>query len=398
MDSCRSRQAWLMVGLLWFLLGIAWAPSSKLYQQGLIYLFCVPTLLLLRSERNRVRALWGGARTVLLGIVLLICWGAASAVWSTASEPVREIAHVVYALFFLAGMVLLSEGGQQRLILVMQVAGGGLALSAFVALVKGYGIDHQPWWWRLEGLGSLNHPILGGYVIGLAMVWSSCLPPRSHPWRLVWGGSLLVFLVFMVMTQSRGVWVALLVTMLFMPLWHRGREAWLVSGLLLLVGLVGYWQFPSVVLARGASYRPEILHASLQMIAEHPWLGLGVGNDYQVRVDSLGLVFDHSHNIFTHVAIELGIPGLLCWLLVWGGSFLIAWQQRGTALGSALLGVLLFSTVALLFDGASLWGSPRPEWFLTWLPVGLALGLQVGAAPPSGTGEPLCYHAGPSNT
>ena len=68
-------------------------------------------------------------------------------------------------------------------------------------------------------------------------------------------------------------------------------------------------------MARGVSYRPQILMASLQMIAEHPWRGLGLGGDYKVFAD--GMYFDHAHNLFTHVAIELGLPGLLLWCAAW---------------------------------------------------------------------------------
>ncbi|MOA03242.1 O-Antigen ligase [compost metagenome] len=258
-------------------------------------------------------------------------------------------------------------------------------------------MEQRPWFWRLEGLGGLSHPIIGGYVTGLAAVWLFGFPPRAHWERLAWAAGLLALVAFMLMTQSRGAWLALLVTTMLMPLWRKRRTSWLASGVLVLVSAVGYWQFESVITARGASFRPEILSVSLQMIGVHPWLGLGLGSDYQIWVDSLNMEFDHSHNIFTHVAIELGLPGLLCWLVIWGGCFLIAWQQRRTTLGGALLAMLLFSTLALLFDGASLWDSPRPEWFLTWLPVGLALGLRAASPSASGGGS-LCYHASPSKS
>src|SRR5690606_32187282 len=80
-------------------------------------------------------------------------------------------------------------------------------------------------------------------------------------------------------------------------------------------------------------------------------------------------------------------PGLILWLAVWLRCFVIAVRERATVLGSALLGMWFFSTFALLFDGANLWDSPRPEWFLTWLPVGLALG--------TGAASSLCYHPQP---
>ncbi|MER8326111.1 O-antigen ligase family protein, partial [Acinetobacter baumannii] len=70
-----------------------------------------------------------------------------------------------------------------------------------------------------------------------------------------------------------------------------------------------------VITQRGSSYRPEIFQAVLQMIGERPWTGLGLGAEYDVS--TVGMVFDHSHNMFTHVAIEIGLPGMLLWIAAW---------------------------------------------------------------------------------
>ena len=36
MQETRWAQAWMTIGLLWFLLAIAVAPTNKVYQQGLV--------------------------------------------------------------------------------------------------------------------------------------------------------------------------------------------------------------------------------------------------------------------------------------------------------------------------------------------------------------------------
>ena len=45
-------------------------------------------------------------------------------------------------------------------------------------------------------------------------------------------------------------------------------------------------------------------------------------------ISAVGMLFDHFHNMFTHITMQ--------------------------------------------FDAASLTGTPRAEWFISWLPVGLA--------------------------
>ena len=117
---------------------------------------------------------------------------------------------------------------------------------------------------------------------------------------------------------------------------------------------------------------------SLQIIREHPWTGLGLGADFTVT--AVGITFDHSHNLFTSVAIELGLPGLLFWCIAWFSVFFYAWRARATLLGQGVLGAWVFSMLAMQFDAASLLGTPRAEWFITWLPIALASLLSVNKA------------------
>ncbi|HAG79440.1 lipid A export permease/ATP-binding protein MsbA [Stutzerimonas stutzeri] len=350
----------------------------------MIVFFWLPAMWACWSYRTALLDLWRKEKSLLTALVALVAWAAVSAFWSAAEEPAREVKRLIYVVLFLLGLACLMRQ-PLRVVLVLQWAGFGLALAALVALVQRYGIEAKPWAWRMQGYGLLDHPIIGGYVFGIALVWWFCLPPSRTMLRFVWALGLLALFAFIVMTQSRGVWIALLATVLLMPAWRSGRAGLFVAFLLLVVAALGYWLFGSYVVARGTSYRPEIFAASLAMIGDRPWLGLGLGSDYQVG--ALGRMFDHTHNLFTHAAVELGLPGLILWLAVWLRCFVIAVRERATFLGSALLGMWFFSTFALLFDGANLWDSPRPEWFLTWLPVGLALG--------AGAASSLCYHPRP---
>ena len=352
MDSRRMGLAWLTLGLLWFLLGITWISTAKVYQQGLIVLFWLPAIVASLSCRTLLLDLWRRERSLVTALLALVVWAALSVSWTAAEEPAREAKRLIYVVFFLLGLVCLGQA-PSRVVSVLSWAGFGLALAA---LIRHYGLESKPSAWRAQGFGLLDHPIIGGYVFGMALVWWLCLPPRRTLLRWVWAAGLLTLFAFIVMTQSRGVWVALLASVLLMPAWRAGRAGLIVAVLVLFVAVLGYWLFGSYVVSRGTSYRPEIFAASLAMIADRPWLGLGLGSEYQVK--ALGLMFDHTHNLFTHAALELGLPGLVLWLSVWVRCVVMAVRERATPLGGALVGMLLFSTLALLFDGASLWDSP----------------------------------------
>lgn len=365
---------WLGLGILWFLVGIVLFSSHKPYRQGLIFLYWLPVVILLVSRWPAVRELWQRARPLIAALGVLIAWAAISLLWTPEDDLIRQFRRLLFVVLFLLGFALFGLLRPQNVTTLLRLACHFLALSCLVALVTQYaGGDFTH---RAGGLGQLEHPILGGYAIAVAALLLAFLP---HPrYRALWGTSLLIMLALVIMTQSRGLWVALLAALMAMALLRGERTTWIVTGLLLFVAAIGFLQFREVILERGLSYRPEIFHASLDMILQRPWFGLGLGGGYELQLASVEEPMPHSHNLFAHVAIELGLIGLLFWLAVWCCLLNVAWAHREIALGRALLAVLLFCTVAQLFDGGQLWESPRADWFFTWLPVGLGLFLLTG--------------------
>lgn len=365
----------LGVGYLWFLLGIVWAPSNKLYQQGLIVLLWLPALIAAILLHKRLLPVWRAHRVFLTLLLLLLGWALLSALWTNAEEPLKELKRVLYVGLFLAAVAMLADMRPEFVWKGLAVAFVALALSSPLSLYLFYVRDMNPLHVRIYGLGQAGHPILGSYVMALAVMWGMQYLPRNGWQRVLWGGLIALLLLFIAFGQSRGAMLALAIAACSMPLWSGGRVAWLVCLTALGIALIGFLLFAPLILERGLSYRPEIFWASLKMIMQNPWLGLGLGAEYRVVTDNYPAGFDHSHNAFTHTAIELGVPGLLLWSGLWLAAFRIAWVSRQSREGRMLLGSLLVSFVALQFDAASLWGSPRAEWFVTWLPIGLAVAL-----------------------
>jgi O-antigen ligase len=124
---------------------------------------------------------------------------------------------------------------------------------------------------------------------------------------------------------------------------------------------------------RGFSYRPQIFEQACQLIRAHPLLGLGMGSEYEIHVDDQ--VWEHSHNIFTHLAITLGLPGAALWLATWLAVGWRAWRYRHVAIGRSLLALWLYASVAWQFDAPFLMQKPDVEWLLGWLPLAVSLGL-----------------------
>jgi O-antigen ligase len=183
-----------------------------------------------------------------------------------------------------------------------------------------------------------------------------------------------------VLTRSKGPLLALIAACLIIPICAPSRGRILLALLLLGGAIMAVCLSPEFLLRGGLSYRPDLLLGAWERFLQHPWLGLGVGTSYELEVAAIGATFEHAHNLFAHLALQLGLPGLVLWLstllvVLWRG-----WSSRASAAGLALCGLLGFSVVALMTDGIGPWVKPREEWFTVWLPIFLCLALFAGGA------------------
>ncbi|RYJ64077.1 O-antigen ligase family protein [Pseudomonas songnenensis] len=378
----------LCLGYLWFLIGIVWIPTNKLYQQGLVALLWLPALVAAALLRRRLTAAWQSEKLLVGLALLLLAWAGLSVIWTEAGESSRELKRVLYVGLFLGAFVLLALERPAFVWKGLELAFVLLALSCPLSIYLFYGLDMHPLQARLRGIGQAGHPILGAYVMALAVVWGLQCVPRIGWQRILWGALLAMLMLFIALGQSRGAMLALGLAAISMPFWGGGRGGWLVFLSACLIALSGFFLFAPFILERGLSHRPDIFWSSVDMISQNPWLGLGIGTDYRVVTTHFPKGVDHSHNVFTHAAIELGMPGLVLWAALWLAAFRVAWEARQSREGRLLLSSLLVSFVAQQFDAASLWGSPRAEWFVTWLPIGLALALAVQRRRPENDSEP----------
>lgn len=369
-------QVWLGFGLVWFMAAIALAPSNKVYQQGLILFLWLPTLIMAWPARQVLAEAFRRQPVLWCSVLLLLAWSAISLAWSANPQVLRESKRLLYILVFLLAFPLLAQAGEPRLRRLLQAGGLLLAVAALVSMINFYGVHGLLLRSRLQGIGEISHPILGAYVIGAGLLVLLYEVPLHRGLQLAWLLALLLLGAFVAFSQSRGAILSLVFTVVVAPLWFRDRYSRLVAALALLASGMALFFMYDLLTLRGASYRPEIFQVALQMIAQHPWTGVGLGGDYNVF--AAGRRFDHTHNMFTHVALELGVPGMLLWIAVWLSALREILRARSSLFGKVLLGLWLFSTLAMQFDAASLTATPRAEWFISWLPVGLAMLLPWG--------------------
>lgn len=211
--------------------------------------------------------------------------------------------------------------------------------------------------------------------------------------------SSLVMVFFLILTQSRGAWIAIFIVLIFFPVF-RWRWGWVLSilGILATFSIVYTIGLTKVLNAlvsggsvRGIQGRIEIWERAYYMIRDFPFTGIGMGSFtkvadslYPFTLASPGSIF-HAHNLILQIGLDLGLIGLSAWIAILVIHFIQAWKSRLTgktnknarieAIGFALMG----STLVLMIHGTMdsvVWGMVRPAP-LVWAIWGIGSSLYL---------------------
>ncbi len=256
------------------------------------------------------------------------------------------------------------------------------------------------------GIMAMMLPFAGGMAV---RAWQGIRqtprPRRLKPWLLLAAGlgSLALTIFGLLMTTSRGAWIALAGALLLAGLWavsgwlSRGRSerrAWILPGLLvllLLAALAAGAIWPGMITAvvgalpgaNTALSRAELFRNTLGLVRDYALVGAGLGGFqmlYSTYVILLHVGFTvHSHNLLLNVAVEQGLPALLAliwmWLLfvgmVWRGVLEPRSGRASEGMGAAALCLVVLLVHGLVDD--VLYGSRAV--LLLFIPLALAVPL-----------------------
>jgi O-antigen ligase len=170
------------------------------------------------------------------------------------------------------------------------------------------------------------------FAIMIALNWPICLgfllATRNPFKKLLWGIGLICMLWAVTLTYSRSGFMATMVAILF-SLWEfgiKGKRKHVVIGAVVLAllllpvlipshygtRLMGIFD-PSIdALDKGSSAaRRELLIMSLKLTATHPIFGVGPG-----QFESATQTWFVTHNTYTQLSSEVGIPGFILFVLI----------------------------------------------------------------------------------
>jgi O-antigen ligase len=382
--------------LLPFWLVIALLPFGRSSELGTALCLLGTVLLFVRHPD----ALQGHAGARLL-LVLLACYvGAAllSAVdavapgksWGTTAGLLRYVPLGLYACFAIH-----REGRLRALYFAVAVVVAVWVVDAWLQALTGWSLGGHAEAERISGIFGADDLKLGPTLAVLApfALWAA----RERWGRLGLASIFLVLLGPVLLAGSRAGWLCYGLAGLAFAWREAGtaRRLALCCGLgLVLVALAGAlaWRTSgrfhdrmertlAVVgggeqgLDEALTGRPTIWRASVRMIADHPWNGVGVrgfryaypdyapANDHFLVAEACGVGEGacHAHQLVLEVLSETGTIGLLLWL---AGAVLAAraWRRVGRAARArafpvtVALGVMLFPLNTHLAFYSAWWG------------------------------------------
>jgi O-antigen ligase len=217
--------------------------------------------------------------------------------------------------------------------------------------------------------------------------------------RLLFTASSCLGMIALVLTYSRGGWVAFGLSLLVLaalmyrasPLAERSRFAVRIAAVVVLTALLCL-PFAKPIYLRlteddhgSVQVRVPLMQVAQGMIAGNPWLGVGPANyeaemrRYDETPEKITDSFDWPvHNIFLHMTAEAGIPATLCFFTLIIIALRRGWRSLSSpvplfrALGAGLMaGMMAFLWMGLKEPGS--FGTPHLR--LSFIVCGLLLAL-----------------------
>lgn len=178
-----------------------------------------------------------------------------------------------------------------------------------------------------RAVGTLDNPnMLAEYLILIIPIAVSMLIGRGEGLRRFQSFVCIGIIgATLILTWSRGAWLAVMIAaVIYLLMWHH-RSIWLIFGGILALP-IAMTVLPSSIVSRftsignmadsSTSYRVYIWRATVNMISDNAWSGIGIGEGAWDRVypmySYIGVeAAPHSHNLYLQIWLEIGAIGLI---------------------------------------------------------------------------------------
>lgn len=305
----------------------------------------------------------GMVKEVLFLFLLLAQFGLASVfspVWKGGAIG-RTVEFSKIVLIVVVMSLAVSTLSRLRKLIFVQSA--SVAVISLISILKARGNGG-----RLEGalhgIYANSNDLALAIVLSLPFCFIFLLRSRNFLVKFAWSAAIAVMVYAVFLTASRSGLLALVISgaVCLWDLGVKGRRLYLV--LLTVVLGLGFFIFSGQQVRQrlagtfssqgnyeyahgSAEARTQLLIRSLEVTAEHPLLGVGPGN-FPIVSGS----WHQTHNVYTALSSEGGLPALIFFLLIYRRAFLNLREVREQARGESELSMLTNATRASLLGFA----------------------------------------------
>ncbi len=363
----------LLIGLLCFLSGFFWQSSFSRLHTLYFLLVVLPSLLLIPvfiKEQLHHNPLFIMIVFFCLYSLLSLFWTADFQIDFIAKYLKRVLTLLI--LFYAVYHTLLKYPDSEKIMFVLvMVSGFSLAIYSIVDHIQN---DLSG---RLELWGGLSDYISSASVYGVLflLVSRAYLLEKNKYVMFIYFLLALIFILEMMMTQSRGPQLALLLStpLLFFfikPVEFKRVYYPLIALALFVLALFVFSDIFDVIFARGfhLSYRDIIWQDSINLSLEKPFLGYGLGTVFEFFIPDYEMMVSHSHNIFLSTWLYTGVMGLALFVSI----IVLAIKQCVLDKDqpySFLAVILIFGLLCLLTNGSYPISRANERWFIFWIPL-----------------------------
>jgi O-antigen ligase len=264
----------------------------------------------------------------------------------------------------------------KRLRLLIFIQTVSVTMIAAVTILKGRVLGG-----RLAGMLGGNYSNSNDLALAMVISLPLCLGllflARNRLWKTAWTIAMIAMAYVVFLAGSRGGFIALIITSV-VCLWHfaiRGRRRYILA-LIPLVGAICWLSSGDMLRKRlnatfdskqtdsegyeSSQQRQELFWRSIDITKAHPLFGVGPGNFAQ-----LSGAWHESHNTFTQLSSEGGLPALILYVLIlWRGFTNVIQTKRFTSkrTESSLLAGALHASLSGYIIG-SVFGSIGFQFF-----------------------------------
>jgi O-antigen ligase len=386
------RHQLLPLTFLALLVLILVVPKTQVYR-NFFYIAVVPCFLLALDRRvlAAIAESWVWRFSALLHAYLWL-----TLFWSATTDPedffnfARRLVSIQLYITILA-MLAATPGFPHRLFRWLMLTAAAVAIAALVLFAISRHWDPR---YRFGALGFSN-PNVTAAVYGVLLVGALyyLLKVRSTltEWRLAIV-AMTIMAFFVLLTQSRGNWIALSATLILVATLAGVR--WIlvaipvglaIFGVFLALGMMDL----NILLGRGDSYRVESWLHVFDIWSRAPWVGIGV-NFNPIFHSADGTEIWHAHNVYLSYMAHGGAIALLLFLLMLGAATLAAYRAFTAEGNFGLIGMLIYIVTYGIIDFEVFTLNAGWQWLFMWLPIGLIIGAQV--APAAAVADPNSGH------